>query len=157
MDASLRREANKSVDSFRNKVVLDFSSKDIKEVLIEIAKQPETIHLLKEGETWNLEKPIQAQANEKNITTYLDDISFLRADALVDSLATPKPYLKITLNSDKVLSFYEKRDSKKTYVLRKGRQALMEVDSEEVKKNFMKQASYFKEEPPPLKENSPKK
>src|SRR3989338_8250245 len=155
VDATLRREAHKSVESFRNKVVLDFNPKDIKEVLIEIAEVTETIHLLKEGETWKLEKPIQAQANEKNITTYLDDISFLRADALVDSLATSKPYLKVTLNSDKVLSFYEKRDSKKTYVLRKGRKSLMEVNSEEVKKNFIKQASYFKEEPPqPKKKKS---
>lgn len=149
VDAGLKRDASKPVESFRNKVVLDFTPKDVKEVLIEVSQPQETIHLLKENAQWSVKEPVQVEANEKNITTYLEDVSYLRADALLDKLDISKPYLKITLNDDKVLSFYKKVDSKKAYVARQGRHVFMEVEAQEVEKNFIKKSSYFKEEPPP--------
>src|SRR3989338_2022856 len=157
IDGALRRDINKSVESFRNKVVLDFSPQDIKEVSIEPSRQEETIHIVKEGEAWSLKKPVKAGVNEKNITAYLEEVSYLRADALVDKIDISKPYLKIILNDDKVLTFYNKRDSKKTYIARKGRDVFMEVDTSEVEKNFIKKVSYFEEVPAKTGTPQPKK
>ena len=146
VDSTLRREINKSVESFRNKVVLDFNPQEVKEVLIEVSQPPEVIHLVKEKEVWNLTEPLKATASKKNITTYLEDISYMRADGFAEKLDISKPYLKLTLNEDKVLSFYSKPDSKKVYIVREGRDVFMEVSASEVEKNFIKKASYFKKE-----------
>src|SRR6478735_7873646 len=65
------------------------------------AGAPIDIELTKTGEEWKISKPIEANANQANVKSLLDNLKSLKATELIDG--TKASYAKFGVSDDKAL------------------------------------------------------
>ncbi len=142
--SSWLRIFRKEVNELRDKTVLRFEQDDID--LIEISGL-NSLRLLRADEEWSLEAPIQTNADQGEVSTFLGSIDFARAtgfgDADTDAAATglDAPALRILLHDqandqDHVLLIgAEKEDEEDHYYVRDdSRNTVFVVDSDILEK-----------------------
>jgi hypothetical protein len=65
------------------------------------AGKPKNVTLVKQGETWRLKEPIDAEANQTNVTSLLGNLKTLK---VVEQIGTnPEQYAKYEVSDDKAL------------------------------------------------------
>jgi len=106
MTPASRSRFEKSVYSFRDKTLLNFSTGTIKR--IQILREKSLLELKKNGEVWAISGDIGAQGNKDAIMNFLQSIQFSRVREFVDENPDSlKPYglnppkLKLILESEK--------------------------------------------------------
>jgi len=95
----------KTPAELRNKVVLAFESDDIDGV--KIVEGGKEFEVQKSGEDWQLKKPIDAKADNTEVTSFISSIRFARASSFPDPPVDAKtaglepPAISITLHDEK--------------------------------------------------------
>ncbi len=75
----------REVKDLRNKTIIDFQDADVQQV--EITTPQSTIHLVRQGDGWALEKPLAAKADTTEVTSFLSALRGARAEEFVDQPA----------------------------------------------------------------------
>ena len=80
----------REVKDLRNKTIIDFQDADVQQV--EIITPQSTIHLVRQGDGWLLDKPLDAKADGTEVTSFLSSLRGARAEEFVDEPATLADY-----------------------------------------------------------------
>ena len=73
----------REVKDLRDKTIIDFQDADVQQV--EITTPQSTIHLVRQGEGWALDKPFSAKADATEVTSFLSALRGARAEEFVDA------------------------------------------------------------------------
>ena len=129
----------KTVSDLRNKKVLEFEPDDIDDV--KVMEGTKELEVQKSGENWELKKPLDAKADNGDISTFLSSIRFARAasfpDPPVDAKTTglDQPAIRITLHdgkakTDRVLLVGKTSQPEKYYARDASRDAVFVIEKE---------------------------
>jgi len=80
----------REVKDLRNKTILDFQDADVQQV--EIITPQSTIHLVRQGDGWALDQPLNAKADATEVTSFLSALRGARAEEFVDQPSTLADY-----------------------------------------------------------------
>ena len=137
--SSSARLFTKTVSDLRNKRVLELETESIDAV--KIAEGSKTIELQKSGDHWELKKPIDAKADDGEITTFLNSIRFARASSFPEPPVDAKnagldqPGIRITLHdgkakADRVLLIGKTAQADKYYARDASRDPIFIIEKE---------------------------
>ena len=129
----------KNVSDLRNKKILEFETDDIDGV--KIAEGTRELEAQKSGDNWQLKKPVDAKADNGEISSFTSSIRFARAQSFADASIDEKaaglnaPSFKITLHDgkakvDRVLLIGKESEKDKYYARDTGRPAVFIIDKE---------------------------
>lgn len=99
--ASIKKSLNKDLVGWRRQELFHFSSPDVKQVKIESPRQQ--IEMEREGDGWQIKKPIQAKGDPTEISNLLGSLSGLRGEDFIDQKKEDwkkgfgSPILKVSL------------------------------------------------------------
>ncbi|MBI3802234.1 MAG: DUF4340 domain-containing protein [Nitrospirae bacterium] len=99
--AAIKKSLNKDLRGWRQQEVLHFASTDVKRVQIESPRQQ--IEIAREGEGWQIKKPIQTKADPTEVSNLLGSLSSLRGEEFIDDRKAERmkafgpPILKVRL------------------------------------------------------------
>ena len=127
----------KTVSDLRNKKVLEFEPDDIDGV--KVAQGSMELEAQKSGENWQLKKPIDAKADNGDLSTFISTVRFARANSFPDPPVDAKtagldqPAIKITLHdgkakTDRVLLIGKTSDTDKYYARDASRDTIFILD-----------------------------
>src|SRR5262249_26695646 len=80
----------REVKDLRNKTIIDFQDADVRQV--EITTPQSSIHLVRQGDGWALEKPLAVKADTTEVTSFLSALRGARAEEFVDQPAALGEY-----------------------------------------------------------------
>ena len=137
--SSWLRLFTKTVSDLRNKKVLDLETESIDAV--RITEGSKAIELQKSGDHWELKKPIDAKADDGEITAFLNSIRFARASSFPEPPVDAKnagldqPAVRITLHdgkakADRVLLIGKNAEADKYYARDVSRDPIFIIDKE---------------------------
>jgi hypothetical protein len=129
---------NKTVSDLRNKKVLDFETDDIDSV--KITSGSNQLDLTKSGDHWQIKKPLDAAADDSEVTSFLSSMKFARASSFPNGIDAKKvglepPAIRISLhdkkaNADRVLLIGTTSETDKYYARDGSRDAILIIEKE---------------------------
>ena len=111
---SIKKSLNKDLMGWRRQELFNFTSSDVKRVRIESPRQQ--IEIAREGDGWQIQKPIQAKGDPTEVSNLLGGISGLRGEDFIDNKKEDwkkglgEPILKLNLlvgDVDREALFYQ--------------------------------------------------
>jgi hypothetical protein len=130
---------DKSLFDLRNKRLLDFQSDTVTAVRIAVAGRPE-IELEKAGEDWMLRKPVEARADNNEVSSFVSSIQFARATGFAEPAVEVKQAglepavirvtLRDTAGKDHTVVFGKSSGEDKLYARDMARPAILIVGPE---------------------------
>jgi hypothetical protein len=129
---------NKTVSDLRNKRILNFETEDIDRV--KFAAGSTELEIQKSGESWQIKKPIDAAAEDTEVTSLVSSMRFARASSFPNGIDAKKvglepPAMRISLhdkkaNADRVLLIGTTSEPDKYYARDASRDVIFIVDKE---------------------------